>query len=60
MQARFALSSCEEWGAEDGVFILQDFYNVILELFSDEKDEWAVQTLAWWNKYVFLSSSVAN
>ena len=49
-QARFALSSCEEWGVEDGQFILQDFYEAILELFEDEEDEWVVDTLTWWNK----------
>lgn len=49
-QARFALSSCEEWGVEDGQFILQDFYEAILELFEDEEDEWVVKTLSWWNK----------
>lgn len=51
-QARFALSSCEEWGVEDGQFILQDFYHAILELFEDEEDKWVVETLAWWNRYV--------
>lgn len=55
MQARFALSSCEEWGAEDGQFILQDFYHAIIELFEDEEDEWVEQTLGWWNKYVLVS-----
>jgi len=33
-------------------FILQDFYHAILELFEDEEDEWVVETLAWWNRYV--------
>jgi hypothetical protein len=46
------LSSCEEWGAEDGLFILQDFYQAVLELFDDEEDEWVIETLAWWNEYV--------
>lgn len=49
-QARFALSSCEEWGVEDGQFILQDFYHAILELFEDEEDKWVV---AWWNRQIF-------
>ena len=57
VQARFALSSCEEWGAEDGQFILQDFYQAILELFDDEEDEWAVDTLAWWNECIVYRSS---
>lgn len=52
-QARFALSSCEEWGVEDGQFILQDFYHAILELFEDEEDKWVVETLAWWNRQFF-------
>jgi hypothetical protein len=41
------LSLCEEWGAEDGQFILKDFYDVILELFSDEEDEWVIEMLAY-------------
>jgi hypothetical protein len=49
------LSSCEEWGAEDGQFVLQDFYTTIIELFEDEEDEWVKETLGWWNKYVFVS-----
>jgi hypothetical protein len=58
IQARFALSSCEEWGAEDGLFILQDFYKAILELFADEEDEWVIDTLAWWNEYVTYCSFI--
>lgn len=52
VQARFALSSCEEWGAEDGNFILEAFYKVIMELFEDEEDQWVIDTLDWWNKCI--------
>jgi hypothetical protein len=50
------LSSCEEWGAEDGQFILEDFFHAVLELFEDEEDEWVVGTLDWWNEYDIFSS----
>ena len=30
IQAQFALFLCKEWGAENGLFILQDFYEAIL------------------------------
>jgi hypothetical protein len=48
------LLSCEEWGTEDGLFILKEFYYAILEMFDDKEDEWVVETLAWWNEYVFI------
>ncbi|KAH9984331.1 hypothetical protein BJV77DRAFT_966229 [Russula vinacea] len=52
-QAHFALLSFEEWGAEDGQFMLQEFYQIIMELFEDEEDEWVLETLAWWNQKIF-------
>jgi len=53
-QLRFGLSSCKEWGAEDGNFILERFYKMILELFEDMEDEWVIETLAWWNACVSI------
>jgi hypothetical protein len=52
LQARFGLCSCIDWGTEDGNFILQRFYKIILELFEDEDDDWVITTLKWWNEYV--------
>jgi hypothetical protein len=47
------LSSMSEWGLQDMAFNLQDFYYNILFLFEDEKeDDWASETLAYWNIYV--------
>jgi hypothetical protein len=37
-------------GAEDGQFILQFFFEAILELFKDEEDEWVEDILTWWKK----------
>lgn len=38
---------------QDMAFDLQDFYYNILFLFEDEQDDnWASETLAYWNKYV--------
>lgn len=55
-QARFMLSSCEQWMPTDGDFDAIKFYNNIVELFeADEDDPWVKETLEFWNKYVFLS-----
>ena len=53
--ARFALCSCEQWGAEDGQFILRNFYIAILELFGDV---WVIETLAWWNECLIIYLSI--
>lgn len=34
--------------------MLQEFYQIIMELFEDEEDEWVLETLAWWNQCVIL------
>jgi len=59
LQAQFALSSCKEWIVEDGNFILQMFYKLILELFEDKEGEWVIETLDWWNKYMTMPSLFA-
>lgn len=48
------ISSMETWGEEHEGFNLVDFFHLIVDLFSDRKDKWVVETLAWWNKYVNL------
>ncbi|KAF8493769.1 hypothetical protein F5888DRAFT_1599262, partial [Russula emetica] len=52
-QTRHCLSSVSEWAMQDMAFNLQDFYYNILFLFENEQDDdWASETLAYWNRYV--------
>lgn len=45
----------DDWRAEDGVFEKEKFFMVVASLFEDDLDDpWCVETLAWWNEYVFL------
>jgi hypothetical protein len=45
------LSSCEQWSAVDGEFKMEQFYDLITDLFErDPNDPWVVETLAFWNK----------
>lgn len=47
----------DDWRAEDGVFEKEKFFAIVTSLFEDDLDDaWCVETLAWWNKYVFRSS----
>ena len=47
------LSSMETWGEEHEGFVLRDFYDMVRGWFADPTDEWVIDTLAYWNKYVF-------
>jgi hypothetical protein len=47
------LSSMETWGEEHEGFVLRDFYNMVHGWFDDPTDNWVINTLAYWNKYVF-------
>ena len=46
-QARFALSSQDEWQLEDGAFKYKEFFDNIIILFDDESDAWYQDTLDW-------------
>ncbi|KAK0463159.1 uncharacterized protein EV420DRAFT_1639258 [Desarmillaria tabescens] len=53
-QGHYALSSKDGWTEQDGAFDLPVFYNSIVDLFeSHPDDEWALETLTWWNEQVF-------
>ena len=49
-QARFALSSTTSWGADDGLFLFNEFYYAVLELFEHPGDPWVKDTLQFWNQ----------
>ena len=50
IQARFALSSTSSWGADDGLFVFNEFYYAVLELFEHPGDPWVKDTLQFWNQ----------
>jgi hypothetical protein len=45
-----------EWDMQDGAFVDQDFYAVLMELFECPEDPWVVELLEFYNKYVSLTS----
>jgi hypothetical protein len=48
----------DDWRLDDGLFIKEDFFNMVVALFEqDPEDLWCVETLDWWNKYVPQSIS---
>lgn len=51
-QVRFALSTVESWRPRDGHFDMDSFYQRIIQQFNESEDEWVIETLAWWTKYV--------
>ncbi|TRM56839.1 hypothetical protein BD626DRAFT_635348 [Schizophyllum amplum] len=56
MQARFACSAVTDWKLADGDWTMQAFYKNIIEalyLDEDDPDEWAEETLRWWNTEIF-------
>jgi len=49
-QCCFVLNSKVSWCTQDGSFHSGIFFKNIVNLFDDE--DWAKETLEWWNKYV--------
>jgi hypothetical protein len=57
LQCRHVLNTKESWAIDDGAgFNAERFYYNIIYLFEDD-DEWAQDTLDWWNEYVYPPSS---
>jgi hypothetical protein len=50
IQARFALSSTTSWGTDDRLFVFNEFYYAVLELFEYPDDPWVKDTLQFWNQ----------
>ncbi|PSS30961.1 hypothetical protein PHLCEN_2v2486 [Hermanssonia centrifuga] len=57
---RFSICGQDEWALEDGSYKLEDLFKTIVELFDDPKDPWCIETLEWWNQWVFGSSRAPN
>ncbi|KAH8989012.1 hypothetical protein EDB86DRAFT_2831772 [Lactarius hatsudake] len=52
IQARFTLSSQQAWSSKDEDFDYEEFADNIFHVF-DENEEWAEQTIRWWNMELF-------
>ncbi|KAJ7582252.1 hypothetical protein C8J56DRAFT_895050 [Mycena floridula] len=52
-QGRFGMDSMSEWGMEDGLFEMDQFYENIVALCDDMDDPWVQETLEWWNDQIF-------
>jgi hypothetical protein len=51
LQTYVGLSSVS-WGDKDGTFSLIHFYHLIVKTLSNNEDQWVVDTLDWWQRYV--------
>ncbi|KAG6894597.1 hypothetical protein C0992_005464 [Termitomyces sp. T32_za158] len=52
-QLRHALSSTTQWGMQDALFSLEDFYYNVRNLFYPPEDPWVRETLDFWNKIFY-------
>ncbi|KAH9930787.1 hypothetical protein B0H21DRAFT_699948 [Amylocystis lapponica] len=60
-QVHFALSSAEVFSRSDTAMNSAGFYDVLLELLTDEEDKEEIDALfAWWNRQVFPNSSAVQ
>ncbi|THG93296.1 hypothetical protein EW026_g7907 [Hermanssonia centrifuga] len=57
---RFSICGQDKWALEDGSYKLEDLFNTIVELFDDPNDPWCIETLEWWNQWVFGSLRAPN
>jgi hypothetical protein len=52
-QAMFVLLTDESWEAKRPPFCLEEFFNLVIELFEAFPNTgWTIATLAWYNQYV--------
>ncbi|KAI0071015.1 hypothetical protein K474DRAFT_1560739, partial [Panus rudis PR-1116 ss-1] len=52
VMTRFALNSQPLWSAHDGKYDMREFFKAIVNFFA-RKEDWASETLDWWNEIVF-------
>ncbi|KAJ7506329.1 hypothetical protein B0H11DRAFT_1707147 [Mycena galericulata] len=50
VQVRDSLHGVQHWKLRDGTYDYEQFYNSIVILFSDPDDEWAIETLKWYQR----------
>ncbi|KIP10878.1 hypothetical protein PHLGIDRAFT_184530 [Phlebiopsis gigantea 11061_1 CR5-6] len=58
--ARFSLCAQDVWQLDDGAFNLEEFFQVVVDLFDDPEDAWCKDTIDWWEMYVFLSVTISE
>ncbi|KAI0075886.1 hypothetical protein K474DRAFT_1708677 [Panus rudis PR-1116 ss-1] len=52
VQARFAICSCQDWGADDRDFSNEEFYWQVVEMIDDERHK---ETIKYFNEKLFKS-----
>ena len=51
LQTFWFLYHYDDWRLNDGVFLISEFFDLIVDLFEcAENMEWACETLEWWNQ----------
>jgi hypothetical protein len=40
----------DDWRTEDDLFKREEFFDSMVSLLDDPEDDWAKDTLKWWNK----------
>ena len=51
LQTFWFLYHYDDWRLNDGVFLISEFFDLIVDLFECvENTEWACETLEWWNQ----------
>ena len=41
-----------QWGTKDGMFNLTHFYHLIVNTLSEKTNQWVIQMMDWWQKYI--------
>ncbi|KAF8226443.1 hypothetical protein L208DRAFT_1301684, partial [Tricholoma matsutake] len=74
-QLCWCLSRSDDWRLADRNWMPEEFYSAIMLAFGirvsshddevendseEEEDEWVMETLAWWNGYIFLSHFMSS
>jgi hypothetical protein len=44
------LSTSDVWAELDGTFDYNEYFENVVDLFSDPEQVWAIETLGWWQK----------
>ncbi|THH18527.1 hypothetical protein EW146_g2477 [Bondarzewia mesenterica] len=61
LMTHWALCSSDDWCIEDTEFMREDFFKIIVDLFTQNSDsEWHKLTLQWWNKLALESQLASN
>jgi len=52
------ISSLDDWHTEDDLFKREDFFDTMVSFLNDLEDEWVMDTLNWWNRWLAFDGIV--